>query len=124
MLKSDIAVLVMDDDRLSRNELIVELTKLGYTQTIEAQDVNTALEYLNSGWIKVVFCSWDFRGALGLAFLKLVKQQVKFKNLKFYMTSRLEADRKKQVLTAAKFGVDGFLLKPILAEHIEGVLKV
>jgi two-component system chemotaxis response regulator CheY len=110
-------ILVVDDFSTMRRIIKNLLRDLGFTNTSEADDGNTALPMLQSGNFDFLVTDWNMPGMTGIELLKHVREDERLKDLPVLMVTA-EAKRD-QIVAAAQAGVNGYVIKPFTA----GVLK-
>ena len=113
-------ILIVDDFSTMRRIIKNLLRDLGFTNTDEADDGNTALPMLRSGKY-----DWNMPGMSGFDLLKAVRADENLKNLPVLMVTA-EAKRD-QIVAAAQAGVNGYVVKPftaaVLKEKIEKIFE-
>ncbi len=101
------------------------LRDLGFTNTQEADDGNTALPMLQSGDFDFLVTDWNMPGMTGIELLKHVREDERLKKLPVLMVTA-EAKRD-QIVAAAQAGVNGYVIKPftaaVLKEKIEKIFE-
>ncbi len=101
------------------------LRDLGFTNTAEADDGNTALPMLQSGDFDFLVTDWNMPGMTGIELLKHVREDERLKDLPVLMVTA-EAKRD-QIVAAAQAGVNGYVVKPftaaVLKEKIEKIFE-
>jgi two-component system chemotaxis response regulator CheY len=116
-LDKNMKILVVDDFSTMRRIIKNLLRDLGFTNTSEADDGNTALPMLQSGNFDFLVTDWNMPGMTGIELLKHVREDERLKDLPVLMVTA-EAKRD-QIVAAAQAGVNGYVIKPFTA----GVLK-
>jgi two-component system chemotaxis response regulator CheY len=108
------SVLIVDDAKSIRNEVIDVLTRAGY-HVAEAADGTEALAYLaGPGAVDLVVLDVNMPGMNGLDVLDRIQLEHKARNIPILMLTT-EAERV-LVERAKKAGAKGWLLKPIKHE--------
>jgi two-component system chemotaxis response regulator CheY len=110
-------VLIVDDFSTMRRIIKNLLRDLGFTNTFEADDGNTALPMLKEGNFEFVVTDWNMPIMQGIDLLKEIRKDPKLKHLPVLMVTA-EAKRE-QIIEAAQAGVNGYIVKPFTA----GTLK-
>ena len=110
-------VLIVDDFSTMRRIVKNLLRDLGFTNTFEADDGNTALPMLQNGDFEFVVTDWNMPIMQGIDLLKEIRKDPKLKHLPVLMVTA-EAKRE-QIIEAAQAGVNGYIIKPFTA----GTLK-
>ncbi len=118
-------ILVVDDFSTMRRIIKNLLRDLGFTNTEEADDGNTALPMLKTGKFDFLVTDWNMPGMTGLDLLKVIRADAALKNLPVLMVTA-EAKRE-QIVAAAQAGVNGYVVKPftaaVLKEKIEKIFE-
>ncbi len=118
-------ILVVDDFSTMRRIIKNLLRDLGFTNTEEADDGNTALPMLKTGKFDFLVTDWNMPGMTGLDLLKTIRADAALKNLPVLMVTA-EAKRE-QIVAAAQAGVNGYVVKPftaaVLKEKIEKIFE-
>ena len=112
-LDKNIKILIVDDFSTMRRIIKNLLRDLGFTNTHEADDGNTALPMLKSGDFQFVVTDWNMPGMQGIDLLKAIRADDKLKSLPVLMVTA-EAKRE-QIIEAAQAGVNGYIVKPFTA---------
>ena len=110
-------VLIVDDFSTMRRIIKNLLRDLGFTNTFEADDGNSALPMLQNGDFEFVVTDWNMPIMQGIDLLKEIRKDPKLKHLPVLMVTA-EAKRE-QIIEAAQAGVNGYIVKPFTA----GTLK-
>ncbi|HEV7269856.1 chemotaxis response regulator CheY [Pseudoxanthomonas sp.] len=110
-------ILIVDDFSTMRRIIKNLLNDLGYTNTAEADDGNTALVALAQGSFDFVVTDWNMPGMTGIELLKAIRADDRFKTLPVLMVTA-EAKRE-QIIEAAQNGVNGYIIKPFTAQTLE-----
>jgi len=110
-------VLIVDDFSTMRRIIKNLLRDLGFTNTFEADDGNTALPMLKGGDFEFVVTDWNMPIMQGIDLLKEIRKDPSLKHLPVLMVTA-EAKRE-QIIEAAQAGVNGYIVKPFTA----GTLK-
>ena len=113
----NIKILIVDDFSTMRRIIKNLLRDLGFTNTYEADDGNTALPMLKDGGFEFVVTDWNMPIMQGIDLLKEIRKDPALKHLPVLMVTA-EAKRD-QIIEAAQAGVNGCIVKPFTA----GTLK-
>lgn len=113
----NIKILIVDDFSTMRRIIKNLLRDLGFTNTFEADDGNTALPMLKEGDFEFVVTDWNMPIMQGIDLLKEIRKDPQLKHLPVLMVTA-EAKRD-QIIEAAQAGVNGYIVKPFTA----GTLK-
>ncbi len=118
-------ILVVDDFSTMRRIVKNLLRDLGFTNTAEADDGQTALPMLQNGDFDFLVTDWNMPGMQGIDLLKNVRADPNLKDLPVLMVTA-EAKRE-QIVEAAQAGVNGYIVKPFTAgtlkEKIEKIFE-
>ncbi|KZY66572.1 histidine kinase [Oleiphilus sp. HI0071] len=124
-MNKDMKILVVDDFSTMRRIIKNLLRDLGFTNTDEADDGNTALPMLKTGKYDFLVTDWNMPGMTGIELLKTVRADDDLKTLPVLMVTA-EAKRD-QIVAAAQAGVNGYVVKPftaaVLKEKIEKIFE-
>ena len=124
-LDKNMKILIVDDFSTMRRIIKNLLRDLGFTNTDEADDGNTALPMLKSGKYDFLVTDWNMPGMSGFDLLKAVRADEDLKDLPILMVTA-EAKRD-QIVAAAQAGVNGYVVKPftaaVLKEKIEKIFE-
>ena len=110
-------ILIVDDFSTMRRIIKNLLNDLGYTNTAEAEDGNSALNALGQGSFDFVVTDWNMPGMTGIELLKAIRADDRYKTLPVLMVTA-EAKRE-QIIEAAQNGVNGYIIKPFTAQTLE-----
>jgi len=110
-------ILIVDDFSTMRRIIKNLLNDLGYTNTAEAEDGNSALTALGQGGFDFVVTDWNMPGMTGIELLKAIRADDRYKTLPVLMVTA-EAKRE-QIIEAAQNGVNGYIIKPFTAQTLE-----
>ena len=105
--------LVVDDFSTMRRIIKNLLRDLGFTNTHEADDGNTALPMLQKGDFDFLVTDWNMPGMQGIDLLKAVRADAKLKTLPVLMVTA--ESKREQIIEAAQAGVNGYIVKPFTA---------
>ncbi len=124
-LDKNMKILIVDDFSTMRRIIKNLLRDLGFTNTSEADDGQTALPMLQSGGFDFLVTDWNMPGMTGIDLLKAVRADPKLNSLPVLMVTA-EAKRD-QIIEAAQAGVNGYVVKPftaaVLKEKIEKIFE-
>jgi len=112
-LDKDMKILIVDDFSTMRRIIKNLLRDLGFNNTQEADDGNSALPVLQSGSFDFLITDWNMPGMTGIDLLKAVRADAKLAGLPVLMVTA-EA-KKDQIVEAAQAGVNGYIVKPFTA---------
>ena len=118
-------ILIVDDFSTMRRIIKNLLRDLGFNNTSEADDGNTALPMLQAGDFDFLVTDWNMPGMEGIDLLRAVRADEKLANLPVLLVTA-EA-KKEQIVEAAQAGVNGYVVKPFnaatLKEKIEKIFE-
>ncbi|MFP4332605.1 MAG: chemotaxis response regulator CheY [Campylobacterales bacterium] len=121
-------LLVVDDSSTMRRIIKNTLSRLGYTEILEAEDGAKAWEIMsdeNSG-VGILITDWNMPEMNGLELVKKVRSEQRYKDVPIIMVTT--EGGKAEVITALKAGVNNYIVKPftpqVLKEKLEAVLGV
>lgn len=124
-MDKNMKILIVDDFSTMRRIIKNLLRDLGFNDTTEADDGQTALPMLQSGKYDFLVTDWNMPGMDGLTLLKTVRADEKLSSLPVLMVTA-EAKRE-QIVEAAQAGVNGYVVKPFTAvtlkEKIEKIFE-
>jgi len=112
-LDYDMNILIVDDFSTMRRIIRNLLRDLGFNNSQEADDGNTALSMLQNGHYDFLVTDWNMPGMTGIDLLKAVRADEKLAALPVLMVTA-EANRE-QIIEAAQAGVNGYIVKPFTA---------
>ncbi len=116
-MDKDMNILIVDDFSTMRRIIKNLLRDLGFNNTSEADDGQTALPMLQSGEFDFLVTDWNMPGMDGLTLLKNIRANEELSNMPVLMVTA-EAKRE-QIVAAAEAGVNGYVVKPFTATTLE-----
>ena len=120
-MDKDIKILIVDDFSTMRRIIKNLLRDLGFTNTQEADDGNTALPMLQSGNFDFLVTDWNMPGMQGIDLLKAVRADTKLKSIPVLMVTA--ESKREQIIEAAQAGVNGYIVKPFTAATLDEKLQ-
>ncbi|MAI08666.1 MAG: hypothetical protein CMF61_06875 [Magnetococcales bacterium] len=114
-------ILVVDDFQTMRRIIINLLRQLGFTNVVEAQDGQLALEKVKDDSIDLVISDWNMPNMTGLDFLKALRASEEYKDLPFIMVTA--EGKKENVIAAVQAGVNNYIVKPFNAATLKEKLS-
>ncbi len=124
-MDKEMKILIVDDFSTMRRIIKNLLRDLGFNNTSEADDGQTALPMLKSGKFDFLVTDWNMPGMDGLTLLKTVRSDEELCDMPVLMVTA-EAKRD-QIVVAAEAGVNGYVVKPFTAatlkEKIEKIFQ-
>ena len=116
-MDKNMKILIVDDFSTMRRIIKNLLRDLGFNNTHEADDGNTALPMLKNGDFQFVVTDWNMPGMQGIDLLKAIRVDEKLKHLPDLLVTA-EAKRE-QIIEAAQAGVNGYIVKPFTAATLK-----
>ena len=117
------AILVVDDQALTRSMVKSILKGFGFAVVHVAESAATGLTILNTEPIDLIICDWNMPGMTGFEFLSLVREQSE--TMPFLMLTA-EAYQE-NVQAAIDAGVTDYVIKPftadVLLNKVQGAIK-
>ena len=110
-------ILIVDDFSTMRRIIKNLLRDLGFENTHEADDGNTALPMLQSGSFDFLVTDWNMPGMTGIDLLRAVRADERLATMPVLMVTAEQ--KREQIVEAANAGVNGYIVKPFTA----GTLK-
>ncbi|QUM77481.1 chemotaxis response regulator CheY [Moritella sp. 24] len=120
-MKKQIKILIVDDFSTMRRIIKNLLRDLGFNNTFEADDGNTALPMLKNGDYDFVVTDWNMPGMQGIDLLKEIRKDQALCHIPVLMVTA-EAKRE-QIIEAAQSGVNGYIIKPFTAATLKEKLE-
>lgn len=114
-------ILVVDDFSTMRRIIKNLLRDLGFNNTAEADDGNTALPMLQNGNFDLLVTDWNMPGMQGIDLLKAVRADPKLAKLPVLMVTA--ESKRDQIVEAAQAGVNGYIVKPFTAITLKEKLE-
>lgn len=116
-MNSNMKILIVDDFSTMRRIIKNLLRDLGFNNTHEADDGNTALPLLKSGGFDFLITDWNMPGMQGIDLLRAVRSDPNLSSLPVLLVTA-EA-RRDQIVLAAEAGVNGYIVKPFTAQTLK-----
>lgn len=116
-MNKNMKILIVDDFSTMRRIIKNLLRDLGFTNTDEADDGQTALPKLESGNFDFLVTDWNMPGMQGIDLLKAVRAHPELKNLPVLMVTA--ESKREQIIEAAQAGVNGYVVKPFTAQTLK-----
>ncbi len=116
-MNKDINILIVDDFSAMRQIIRNLLHELGFNNTSEADNGQTALPMLKAGNFDFLVTDWSMPDMDGLTLLKTVRADEQLCDLPVLMVTA-EAKRE-QIVDAAEAGVNAYIVKPFTAETLK-----
>jgi two-component system, chemotaxis family, chemotaxis protein CheY len=116
-VNKDMKILIVDDFSTMRRIIKNLLRDLGFQNTHEADDGQTALPMLQSGNFDFLVTDWNMPGMQGIDLLKAVRADAKLSSLPVLMVTA--ESKREQIVEAAQAGVNGYIVKPFTAQTLQ-----
>jgi len=116
-IDKNMKILIVDDFSTMRRIIKNLLRDLGFNNTAEADDGNTALPILQSGDFDFVITDWNMPGMQGIDLLRAIRADERLASLPVLMVTA-EAKRE-NLIQAAEAGVNGYIVKPFTATTLK-----
>lgn len=116
-MNKDMKILIVDDFSTMRRIIKNLLRDLGFSNTQEADDGQTALPMLKTGDFDFLVTDWNMPGMTGIDLLRAVRADDKLSSLPVLLVTA-EAKRD-QIVEAAQAGVNGYVIKPFTAQALK-----
>ncbi len=110
-------ILIVDDFSTMRRIIKNLLRDLGFNNTSEADDGNTALPMLQNGSFDFLVTDWNMPGMTGIDLLRAVRADEKLAHMPVLMVTAEQ--KREQIIEAAKAGVNGYIIKPFTAQTLK-----
>ena len=113
--EKDLKILVVDDFSATRTLVINHLRKLGYSNTVEAENGVSALAKLKSAIFDLVVTDCSISDMSGLDLLKQIRADSDLKHIPVLMVT--SGDLQGNIINAIKAGLNDYIVRPF-DEHI------
>jgi len=110
LANKNLKILVVDDFSATRTKVINQLGKIGFNNTIEAEDVFSALVSLKSALFDLVVIDWSVTGISGLDLLRKIREDSDLKQIPILMT--ISEELQGNIVAAIKAGLNDYIVKP------------
>jgi len=121
MIDTSIKVLVVDDMSTMRRIVKNVLKQIGFSDMVEAENGQDALNKLKVGDIGLIVSAWNMPVMQGIELLREVRADAELKHLPFLMVTA-EA-QKENIIEAVQAGVSNYVVKPFTAEALQAKLE-
>ena len=108
--EKDLKILVVDDFSATRTLVINHLSKLGYSNTVEAENGVSALVRLKSALFDLVVTDCSMSDMSVLDLLKLIRADSDLKHIPVLMVT--SEDLRGNIITAIKAGLNDYIIRP------------
>ena len=113
--EKDLKILVVDEFSVTRTIVINHLSKLGFSNTVVAEDGFSALTRLKSSLFDLVVTDCSISGMSGLDLLKQIRADSDLKHIPVLMIT--SEDLQGNIINAIKAGLNDYIVRPF-DEHI------
>ncbi len=116
-------LMLVDDSSTMRRIQKTQLTNLGVSTVIEAENGEQALSVLSENMpVDVVLLDWNMPVMDGITFLRQARTKPEYKDVKIIMcTSESEKER---VVEALKAGANNYIVKPFTPQALKEKLGI
>lgn len=112
--------LVVDDSAITRRILVNSLRTAGFDEIVETTDGKQALQ-LCDDTVDIVITDWNMPGMSGVEMVRNLRTNPAFAKLPILLVSARSVH--KDVVEAAKAGVDGYVVKPFTPETLRAKIE-
>ena len=116
MSKSEIKILIVDDENTSKQLMRHHLYTLGFSKVLEANDGESALKVLAENKMDLIITDWNMPNLNGVGFFQSLQSDPVLKKIPFLMTS-VEGEKEK-ISDAIRAGIRNYIIKPVYAETL------
>lgn len=120
-MDKNMKILIVDDFSTMRRIIKNLLRDLGFENTAEADDGNTALPMLRTGDFDFLVTDWNMPGMSGIDLLKAVRAEERLASMPVLMVTAEQ--KREQIVAAANAGVNGYIVKPFTAMTLKEKLE-
>jgi len=120
-LDKNMKILIVDDFSTMRRIIKNLLRDLGFNNTSEADDGNTALPMLKNGSFDFLITDWNMPGMTGIDLLRAVRADEQLADMPVLMVTAEQ--KREQIIEAAQAGVNGYIVKPFTAQTLKEKLE-
>ena len=113
--EKDLKILVVDEFSVTRTIVINNLSKLGYSNTVVAEDGVSAMTRLKSSLFDLVVTDCSISDMSGLDLLKQIRADSDLKHIPVLMIT--SEDLHGNIINAIKAGLNDYIVRPF-GEHI------
>ncbi len=115
-------ILIVDDSSTMRRIIINTLSRIGYSDVLEAENGKAGLDQLGKGGVEMIITDWNMPEMDGLEFVGNVRTQNPSIPILMVTTNAAKED----IVAALQAGVNNYVVKPFtpetLKEKIESLL--
>ena len=121
MIDTSLKVLVVDDMSTMRRIVKNVLKQIGFSDMVEAENGQDALNKLKAGDIGLIVSDWNMPVMQGIELLRTVRADAELKHLPFLMVTA--EGQKENIIEAVQAGVSNYVVKPFTPEELKGKLE-
>ncbi len=121
-LDKGIKILLVEDSKITRKMEVKVLNDLGFTNVIEADDGEQAIQLLSKhSDVAVIISDWNMPKMGGVELLRWIRSQEKYRDLPFILaTGRAQ---KKEIIEASEAGASNLITKPFAPVEFMKVIE-
>ncbi|MDU9409962.1 response regulator [Pseudomonas sp. zfem001] len=116
MSVQDSTLLVVDSDPALTRALVEELQRQGFSQVLQANDVNAAVQLLQHKPISLVLSEQNLNGSTGLTLFERMRSDERLAEIPFVLMS--SAMQRQDVQRAIQLGIRDLLVKPFTTQRL------
>jgi len=113
----DHVIISVDDSSTMRRIIKNTLTKLGFTNVLEAANGVEGLDVLAKNEVDMIITDWNMPEMDGLTFVKTLRSKDEYKDTPILMVTTEAA--KEDILTALRSGVNNYVVKPFTPDTLQ-----
>ena len=113
----DHVIITVDDSSTMRRIIKNTLTKLGFTNVLEAGNGVEGLDVLAKNEVDLIITDWNMPEMDGLTFVKTLRAKEEYKETPILMVTTEAA--KEDILTALRSGVNNYVVKPFTPDTLQ-----
>jgi two-component system chemotaxis response regulator CheY len=113
----DHKIITVDDSSTMRRIIKNTLTKIGFSNILEAGNGIEALEVLAKNKVDLIVTDWNMPEMDGLTFVKALRAKNEYKETPILMVTTEAA--KEDILTALRSGVNNYIVKPFTPDTLQ-----
>ncbi|ADD69602.1 response regulator receiver protein [Denitrovibrio acetiphilus DSM 12809] len=110
-------IITVDDSSTMRRIIKNTLTKLGFTNVLEAANGVEGLDVLAKNDVDMIITDWNMPEMDGLTFVKTIRSKEEYKETPILMVTTEAA--KEDILTALRSGVNNYVVKPFTPDTLQ-----
>lgn len=113
----DQVIITVDDSSTMRRIIKNTLTKLGFSNVLEAGNGVEGLDVLAKNEVDLIITDWNMPEMDGLTFVKTLRAKDEYKETPILMVTTEAA--KEDILTALRSGVNNYVVKPFTPDTLQ-----